>query len=196
MKSSVLDAHSLAEAHLFLLANPCDSCGRGPVRGAEGTRIPDATEDRLLLEVSGRCDACSATSSRRFRLPPGVSGATAVINPTDEPSRILDVAQWLTLFRMIVEAADREKDKVQARHLGIEAAQCLEEALRFYGEDDAPDPSGFFLDSSRKHLAEHPQQFSRQRLLGLRAKLPTLVAMQATLSREPKKRPWWRPWSK
>ena len=62
----------------------------------------------------------------------GAPGSPARVNPTSEPSQIVDLGQWLTLFRSIAEAAERESDKVQARHLGLEAAQCLDEALKFY----------------------------------------------------------------
>jgi len=97
-----------------------------------------------------------------------------VVNSTDEPSWILDVAQWLTLFSMMTEMAGKESDKTAARRLSLEAAQCLDEALKFYEEDnDLPPTEAFFHQGSRDRFRDHPQQFSRQRLLHLRSRLPT-----------------------
>ncbi|MBI1827521.1 MAG: hypothetical protein HYR83_14190 [Planctomycetes bacterium] len=61
-----------------------------------------------------------------------------------------------------------------SRRLAMEAATCLNEALRFYDdENDLPSAGAFFTDDSRARFREHPQLFSRQRLLNLRAQLPT-----------------------
>jgi hypothetical protein len=119
------------------------------------------------------------------------AGQAAVVNPTDEPSRILDVGQWIVLFRMITERAAREIDKIQARHLGIEAAQCLEEALKFYDDvdNDLPPQEALFTEASRTRFRKAPEQFSRRRLIDLRAKLPSGSAMRASLSA--KKKRWW-----
>jgi hypothetical protein len=75
---------------------------------------------------------------------------------------------------MMTEAAGKEKNKTEARRLALEAAQCLDEALKFYVEDnDLPTKDTFFHHGSRQRFRDHPEQFSRQRLLHLRSKLPT-----------------------
>ena len=96
------------------------------------------------------------------------------INATDQPSRIIDVAQWLTLAHVIAEAASRETEKTHARQLGIDAAQCLSEALKFYDEpeNDLPPAEAFFHDASRRRFRENPEEFSRQRVLDMRSRLP------------------------
>jgi hypothetical protein len=139
------------------------------------------------VAIDAACGGCETTTSLTFQLPRGPAAGVdnrlesrsraeskVEINTTDEPSRIIDVAHWLTLFRMGAEEAGRESDKTQARELWIEVGQYLAEALKFYDDPDSDLPPGeaFFSDMSRERLRENPQQFSRQRLVNLRAKLP------------------------
>jgi hypothetical protein len=173
-------AHSLAEAYLFLMATPCPACGKGPLRGEVTAAPPGRAAQphpagRNTVSLNAECGACHAHSPWTFEVPgTAVSGTPPVINATDEPSRILDVAQWITLFRMISARAAEQADRQIARRLLIEAGQCLEEALKFYEPgNDLPPPTAFFHPGSRERLRTNPEQFSRQRLLGLRAKLPT-----------------------
>lgn len=199
MSDSPLVAHSLAEVYLYVMATPCPACGQGPLRGAGGTEVePDKPDLHVALAVT--CGHCNQESNLTFCLPHGTGsgtpGAPACVNPTTEPSRIIDLAQWLTLFRTIAGAAEREPDKVQARHLGLEAAQCLEEALKFYqdADNDLPEDDAFWHETSRQRFRDHPEQFAWSRLLALKTKLPSVTAMTALLdpTEEPKKRRWFR----
>ncbi len=212
MSDESLVVHSLAEAYLYLMATPCSSCGRGPLKGADSQPVAGA-EPRVLSradppgpqaaarwQIEVTCAACQSDTTLVFQLkgsaeaaPGPEAGETAVVNPTEEPSHIVDVGQWIMLFRMITEAASKETDKIRARHLGIEAAQCLEEALKFYDEvdNDLPPPEAFLTDASRERFRTVPQQFSKRRLIDLRAKLPSAAAMRASLSPRSRKR-WWR----
>lgn len=193
--ASPLTAHSLAEAYFYLMVTPCPSCGEGPLRSESGQRT-SPTQSELRVCIEALCGKCGQSAKFDFRLPSGAGtrgDAPAIVNPTVEPSEIIDVAQWLTLFRTVAEAASRDKDKVQARHLGLEAAQCLDEALKFYQDDnDLPPRDAFFSDTSRERLERNPEQFSRQRLINLRAKLPTCDAMRAAIAAPPAKKKWWR----
>lgn len=183
MSDTPLVAHSLAEVHLYLLATPCVSCGRGPLRGgeAESGDDPGGMAKRsaaMSVSIAATCESCRMVTQWKFQLPDSAQTVSAdqapVVNSTDEPSRMLDVAQWLTLFGMKTEAAGRESSKTAARRLSLEAAQCLDEALKFYQEDnDLPPNDAFFHETSRERFRDHPQHFSRQRLLHLRSKLPT-----------------------
>lgn len=182
MSDAPLVAHSLAEVYLYILATPCGSCGRGPLRGGEAEPVEDPAPG-VTVGVAATCGSCQIVTPLKFRLsgPPHALPAeqAPVVNSTNEPSRILDVAQWLTLFRMKREAAGKEKNKTAVRRLSLEAAQCLDEALKFYEEDnDLPTKDAFFLDGSRERFRDHPEQFSRQRLLDLRSKLPTRWPMR------------------
>jgi hypothetical protein len=82
---------------------------------------------------------------------------------------------------MGAEEAGREKDKIIARELWIEVSQYLAEALKFYDDPDSdlPPQDAFFSEFSRARLSDNPAQFSRQRLINLRAKLPSPSAPSA-----------------
>ncbi len=198
MSSAPLHAHSLAEAYFYLMATPCPACGAGPLKGGDATGLrPDG--DTPAVSIPACCAKCGARHVYVFALPEGTGLAdpsgTADVNPTDEPSRLIDVAQWITLAHVIIEAAGRQTDKGEARRLGIEAAQCLEEALRFYEDgNDLPPSRALFHDSSRGRLKESPNLFSRQRLIEMRRKLPSLSTMRARLAQPVRKRPWWARW--
>jgi hypothetical protein len=104
----------------------------------------------------------------------GASDEGTNLNPTEEPSHILDVGQWIMLFRLFEQQAAGAPSKVEARVLNLKAGACLNEALKFYEEDDndLPPGSAMFTDSTRRRFREAPEQFSRRRLIGLRATLP------------------------
>jgi len=161
----------------------------------------------LTVQLNATCGTCKRTWSLRFRLPLGTgvdpAGGLAAVNSTAEPSRIIDVAGWVMLFRLIIDRAGREPDKAASRQLGLEAAQCLDEALKFYDADnDLPPITSFFSDDARRRLTEHPRDFSRQRLIQMRARLPTLGAMRAraladataraAASPPPRRSAWWK----
>lgn len=182
MSDAPLIAHSLAEVYLYILATPCATCGRGPLHGGEAEPCADPALG-FTVAVTATCGSCRSVIRWKFRLsgpPQAVSADQApVVNSTNEPSRILDVAQWLTLFRMKTEAAGKEMNKTAARRFSMEAAQCLDEALKFYEEDnDLPTMDAFFHHGSRERFRDHPEQFSRQRLMHLRSKLPTRWPMR------------------
>jgi hypothetical protein len=199
----VLPAHSLAEAYLYLMATPCAACGKGPLAGSD-PRPAQRNAERLHLVMRVACGACGARTIVTFDLPAAAATPQAdgipEINPTDEPSRIIDVAQWLTLFRSIVEAAGKTADKKEARRLGIEAAGCLEEALKFYDdeENDLPPASAMFHAASRERFRNNPEQFSRRRIVEHRAKLPALSHMRDQTrkldSKKAGRKPWWKLW--
>lgn len=181
---SGLEVHSAVEASLYLMVTPCPNCGRGPVR-AEATDAA-ASPDPLsrAFRLPGTCSACRATWQARFRLAPesplpiAAFGATeAPINSTNTPSSVIDVAQWLTLCRMLVSDSDACRDRVHGRRLKVLAGRCAEEALKFFDEaqGELPPESAFFHEETRRVLRENPQAFARNRVLALRAKLPSPI---------------------
>lgn len=198
-----LRAHSLAELYLYLMVTPCPNCGRGPLAGDPAKSAAGGPVGRL--SVASICKSCKHAFDLEFDLPTDAvsqadvssPAANAIINPTSEPSAIIDVAGWITLFRTITQAAADTADKAKARHLGSEAAQCIEEALKFYDTDnDLPPPAAFFSESSRQLLRDHPHRFARSRLVDMRSKLPTLDAMERSLAAGDKARqPWWKLWN-
>lgn len=194
MADAPLSAHSLAEAFLYVMVTPCSACGNGSLKAGIANRS-DPVDAGITITIPATCSKCNSTVELAFELselPETDPTQPATVNASSDPSRIIDLAQWLTLARMILEAASKETDKQQARHLGMEAAQCLEEALKFYEEDnDLPEPNAFYSAPSRVRFEQQPQLFSRQRLINQRAKLPTMGVMRTRVTSAPKKRRWW-----
>ena len=179
--SDARPAHSVIEAVLFVEATPCPSCGRGPVALRSVTPLVGG-EASGTIAVGAGCGACGASTEYRFAVSAspgqdagGVPDDWTRINPTEDPSRILDVGQWLMLFRLFEERRADEPGKIAARLLGLKAAACLDEALKFHDdpENDLPPASAIFTESTRHHFLEAPEHFSRRRLVELRARLPT-----------------------
>ncbi|MCH8147941.1 MAG: hypothetical protein IH987_08095 [Planctomycetes bacterium] len=177
MDGTPLTAHSRAEIRLFCKATLCPLCAKGPLEPL----APDEQSSQAGAHTAGvrvRCKACGEPSEFSFRLPPDppseLSGELEIINPTEDPSRIIDVSQWITLYAVLYEEAARTAAGPRKRLLELQAGQCLDEALKFFEDDqnDLPPASAFFDDSARLRLRDHPQEFSRQRLISFRASLP------------------------
>ncbi len=170
-------AHSLSEIRLYAKAAWCAACGQGPMRGSE-PRPANDDSDRSRISMTLTCTACGADQAHLFELQGHVDSKTPQpvnpINPTDECSRILDVGQWIVLARMLMEESAREPKGAGARSLGMQAVLCLDEALKFYDDpdNDLPPPEALFCETSLARFRESPEQFSKQRLVSMRAKLP------------------------
>lgn len=179
----LLTAHSLSEAYFYLMVTHCSVCGEGPIQGGGG-RLVDTDlrqTDQSTVSIHCKCRLCEAPQDFIFAIPVNLASLDLEkpnqINITSESSKIIDVAQWITLYFMLCESANHEQNieqnKSKARNLRIEARYCLEEALKFYVEDnDLPPGSAFFHEPSRERLASNPEQFSRSRLINLLASLP------------------------
>lgn len=196
-------AHSLVEIHLAAAMNVCRACfGRGHVIDSFGV---EADADRAVLLASVSCCSCGAASIFRCDVsdcaddqltPAAVQRIPFRINAAPAPSALIDVAEWLTLYRMAIDAADVMADRRWIRAVRIEAAQCLAEALKHYEPgNDVPPASAFFAASSVERFRERPEQFARQRLIDLAAGLPTLTDVAFTpidANRAPDTK-WWLP---
>ena len=78
-----------------------------------------------------------------------------------------------TSARATTEDARSANDRAGARQLQIEAGLCLDEALKFYDDDnDLPPEEAFYSDDSRTRFRDRPGLFARQRLIELRGELP------------------------
>ena len=190
---------------MYLMVTPCPNCSDGPWEiTAEYAGTETDQPGRMLL---ARCVHCGAekkflfdwTDSPEDRNDDSPNSSVELINPADQPSRIIDLGQWLSLFYLLVEKA-AAAGRTDARRVGFQAAQCLDEGLKFYTEDDElPPKSAFFVTSSRQAFAEYPEKFARQRLRDMRSKLPDLRVMAAKVARDAdakQKRPWWKFWKK
>ena len=176
MSDAELRAHSVAEADLFFQAINCPKCGSGPVASAHSEEEPAGQGGATRRADVGLCASCG--SELRFDFQISLSrhpDEPTLINPTDEPSRIIDLAQWITLARVFVDRSSKTADPRQARRLNLRAAECWGEALKFFDDpdNDLPPPEAFFCELSRERFRKHPGQFSRQQLLHERSKLPS-----------------------
>ena len=192
-----LRAFTRNEVWYYLRVTPCPSCGHGPWH----IEREDADADRRHLTLRCRCGGCGREMCRTFEIataPPEQAGALAeVINPTDEPSRLIDLAQWVALFYRLLERAAGGGSKAETRRAGFQAALCLGEALKFYAEGaEQPPASAFFSDASCRAAREHPERFERRRLLDLQGRLPALHVMAANVQRDQRhgRRRWWQFW--
>lgn len=184
--------HSLAEAYFYARVTPCAVCG-GLLDSDEACFAHDVAHELLCFETT--CRACGAEAKGLFdatalppeqwgglregRIDPPWMASTGLLNVEDEPSRLIDVAGWLTLFTWLADAARSAADRAthgaereQARRMRLLAASCLDEALQFYDPDnDLPPDEAFFHDVGRRQFWEHPEWFTRQHLADLRSSL-------------------------
>ena len=125
------------------------------------------------------CPSCNERREFDFSVdpPPTRQQATSkILNPTDQASRAIDLLGWLTLFRTILNASQQAADKSMMRQLAQEAAGCLDEAMKFYRDDEElPPPDAFFTPASRRRFESRPQYFARSEWRERRLKLPADV---------------------
>ncbi len=192
-----LCAHTLGEARYYLMVTPCEACGKGPweVAGA------DPPQPGRQVTVSARCHNCGGQRTFVFRFDhplPSAGSEAERINPTDSPSRIIDLGQWLSLFYMLVESAASASSPTGSRRDSYRAALCLAEALKFYGDEgeELPPAEAIVAPASLEAFHEHPEKFARQKLRDMQARLPALPAMAERIDRDEdaEDRPWWRFW--
>ena len=114
------------------------------------------------------------TVAQAEKAPP--PGRPAAINPTEKRSQLIDVGQWLTLSQLFLQESRSQTDRSHARLRNLQAAQCLDEALKFYDdpENDLPPSDAFYCESSRRRFRESPRQFSRSRLVSEKSRLPVV----------------------
>lgn len=215
MTEQPLQAHSWAEIHYYLLVTPCPNCGQGPWHAASTGETagqapspfaPGAAHDATTppaVDVAAVCQACGTARTFGFVGAPPAPASPAAdvqpINPSDHPSRIIDVGQWISLFHFFLEAAARETGRPASRRLGYQASQCLAEALKFYTDDQLPPDTAVFTDASRAAFRDHPERFARQRLRDMQAKLPPLSKMARCVAEDrqhAKRQPWWKLWDR
>jgi len=180
---SPLLAHSYMEIHLFLQLAMCEQCHVGQLKPLSPNLLPPTTPDSTII-VATTCSQCQQSRELSFGIPknalPSKPEDLTHINQTSEPSRLIDLAQWLTLDQMLCDAFLSESDAKLARRTGIKASLCLGEALKFFDDpnNDLPPTEAFFLESSHARFKKNPQLYSRQRILALRAKRPMATASE------------------
>jgi hypothetical protein len=184
--------HSLGEAYLYARVATCAVCG-GPLDTADA-RFDRVAEARTLT-LEAVCRRCEAPLDREFDAS-GVAEAEfallenarlagpwemdpPVLNATDDASQVIDVAGWLTMFTWMNDeartAGEQARDvagRSAARRMRLVAGACLEEAGKFFEDDnDLPPDEAFFSDEARRQFWERPELFTRQHIANLRVAL-------------------------
>ena len=191
-----LSAHSILEAHLHVMLQVCPECDASPLEVADQDTEEHHIDDIVRLDCA--CPACGEKAAYRFRIDSRWAAASEppLINPTNELSKLIDVAQWLTLYHMLIARRKEASDRTASRSEAYQAALCIAEALKFYEPDnDLPSASAFFSDKAREQARAHPAFFARDKLLSLQTGLPDLRATQAVTNAKSAHK-WWKFWQK
>jgi hypothetical protein len=169
--------HSVQEEYFYLMLHPC-SCG-GPWRHDSG---PDGASADAVHKVEAACHRCKQARTFLFRLESGGGAKAPVrqVNPTAEASRAIDVSGWLDLAQFYLGRIARLQDGVERAQSLLDARQCLEEALKFYGPaDDGPPASAIWSDAGRAKAAANPAAFRRSKLEEMLSRMPPLDKLRA-----------------
>jgi len=199
MADSTHNAHSLVEAVLYLMVNPCPVCRHGRLEQDE----PKVVSEVGTVRIVTACTNCGVTDEHRFRVESPMPRGEALsseqpINPTGQASQIIDAVQWVTLHTQLIESSRRTPDAQEARWRLLRARQCLDEAGKFYAaEDELPPESAVFAHGSRENLSRHPEYYSRSRLIALKSRLPVATGVNQNRAKPVHlgKRPWWKFWT-
>ena len=191
----VVQAHSVAEAYLYLKVARCQACDQGPLNQTDDLTKTQSAPGGWSLKT--RCGGCGRTDRLCFSITPTPTreGAeSGVINPTRQRSQAIDLLGWLTLFQAILEASAKETNKESARQLACEAGLCLDEAMKFYtAKKELPSEDAFYSEEARRRFRDHPQQFAQSKWRERRLRLPD--ARAKTWSADvPTRRRWWQFW--
>lgn len=191
-----LRARTFNEVRYYLTVCSCEACGKGPwiIDQAEAPKEPQE-----VTTVTAHCKSCHATRDFSFtcaHIPP--EDEDQCVNPTDSPSQIVDLGQWLGLHALMLDKAEAADSPNEAHQTAYQAGLCLAEALKFYGDDELPDKSVFFSHTSEIAFERHPESFSKQKLRDMLASLP---AMHRTHPTGPPEQPdedreWWQFWKR
>ena len=199
--------HSVQEEYFYMMVRPC-ACG-GPWH-SESQEV-DEGESTILHHLSATCFTCGKERTFHFQLDerPGPKGPIREINPTDRPSRALDLAEWLQLARFYLGRIERLREKVEKAQSLLDARQCLEEARKFFSAgDEAPPASALWSDKSRRLAEAQPEAFRRETIDGMLERLPPLERLRQADSLDQKTfkqavrerarqrvgRKWWQFW--
>jgi len=209
--SSVSDApirvHSVQEEYFYMMVHPC-ACG-GPWH-SESEQVEE-TDVEVLHHVTATCFKCGKERTFHFRLDerPGPKDPIRAVNPTDEPSRAVDLAEWLRLAQFYLERIERLSERVEKAQSLLDARQCLEEARKFFGPgDEEPPASALWSRQSRRRAREQAQAFRRSTIDAMLARLPPLERLRQADSIDQKTftqavrerarqrvgRTWWQFW--
>ena len=173
----VIHVHSVQEEYFYLMVHPC-GCG-----GAWQSESQNVDEDgpRVTHHVTARCAACGTGQTFHFQLdaPVGPKGPIRQVNPTDEPSRAIDLAGWMDLARFYLGRIDRLQQAVERAQSLLDARQCLEEALKFYdARREDPPASALWSKASRDKARRQGDAFQRSALVQMLDRIPPIERLR------------------
>jgi len=201
-------AHSIQEEYFYLMVHPC-GCG-----GAWQSETQDTAPhpEGLRHSILARCARCGQPQTFHFLLDSsaGPKQPIRLVNPTPEPSRAIDAAEWMDLARFYLGRIPRLTKPMERAQSLLDARQCLEEALKFYGPgDDDPLPSALWSKKSRKKVGQQRDAFRRTSIAAMLEKIPPMDRLREadeTEQREFKKAlanlararvgRWWQFWKR
>jgi hypothetical protein len=204
---TAVHVRSVQEEYFYLMVHHC-ACG-GPWL-TESQQLEE-TGPRLHHRVATQCFKCKAQRVFLFTLDSqaGPNGPVRQVNPTAEPSHALDVAEWMDLAQFYLGRIERLKAPVEKAQSLLDARQCIEEALKFYGPgDDAPPPTALWSDAGRKKARAQPATFRRETLAAMLERIPPMDRLRQAdkmeqrefekgvreIARQHVGRKWWQFW--
>ena len=193
-EAEVVTVHSVAEAYLYAMVLRCPTCGKGPMKPRRDLTRKEASPGGWMMVAY--CAACGDDVALHFAIDPPPTREQArsdCINPTPQRSQAIDLLGWLSLFQTIIAESEKSADKRTGRQLAHEAAQCLDEAMKFYdGGNELPGEGAFFGQDSPRRFRDHPEYFNRSKWRQRRLMLPEFTSQ--THSPHEKRRRWWQFW--
>ena len=204
---AAVHVHSVQEEYFYLMVHRC-ACG-GPWQ-TESQQV-DESPHRLVHRVEAQCFKCKARRTLHFVLDShgGPKGPVRQVNPTADPSRALDVAEWMDLAQFYLGRIDRLKDPVERTQSLLDARQCLEEAMKFYGpSDEVPPASALWSEAGRAKASARPDTFRREAIAAMLQRIPATERLRQAdkpdqrefekgvrqLAKERVGRRWWQFW--
>jgi hypothetical protein len=167
-------ARTFDEANLYMELRPC-ACGEADP-GARGTSRVDG--GARFQEYSGRCAGCDRPRRFTFEMPvelPPV-GDDVRYGWGDEPSRLLDAAEWLTVADAFADGARLMRDGLEATdpdeealnvvfQLISSASAALDEVLKFVPPGAAGVPrAALWTEPGQQLFDDVPERFRASRL--------------------------------
>ena len=192
-----LHAHTPNEVEYYLRVTSCAKCG-GPMETKDVRPEGDGDEsaDPPGAKLRARCKRCGARATFHFRWDHDTPVPAGCVNPTDRPSAIIDLEQWVALYYLFHEEALSARSPAEARRADRQAALCLAEALKFHGGQEFPPESAFFREASLAAFRRDPANYAHTRLRELQALLPRPVRRAEPASEDETHPAWWKFWQR
>ena len=170
---TAVHVHGVQEEYFYLMVHHC-ACG-GPWLTESQHVEENGAHPHHRIET--HCFKCKARRTFLFTIDSQAGSKEPVrqVNQTAEPSRAIDVVEWMNLAQFYLGRIEHLKEAVEKAQSLLDARQCVEEALKFYGPDaDAPPPAALWSDASRRKAAAQPGNFRRAAMVAMLEKIPSM----------------------